>query len=432
MLNWKKALSLIGFLLLALLLCSCGSKAATDPVVTAAPAPETVLLDGIEYEPGVDTLSLESAEAVDALVNNAGRFSALRDVTLAEPPSAAQLNALREALPGAALHYTVNAAGKALTSDAVSADLSSLPEKDVQAAAQALALLPDLQRVSLSLDLPVEAYVELKKAAPGARFDYAFDLFGQTVTEDTESLYYENVEIGNLGVIQFLRVLPCLDKLTELTFEYCGISDWAMADLRDAFPDKKIVWRVVYGWGSSMSDAETIWAIGGFNDSQLYSLRYCTEVKYLDLGHNGIYSLDFVRYMPKLEVLIVENDYVSDLSALSECKTLEYLEVGETQVKDVSPLAGCTGLEHLNIGGLPGVTDISPLYGLPKLKRLYGLCDVNVPAEQVEYIKSIMPDTEIDFDYYPQGAVNGSHWRYDENGIVPRYQLLHDQMGYYW
>ena len=44
-----------------------------------------------------------------------------------------------------------------------------------------------------------------------------------------------------------------------------------------------------------------------------------------------------------------------------------------------------------------------------------------------------MPNTEVDFDYYPKGAVNGSHWRYEDGGgLVPRYQLLHDQIGYDW
>ncbi len=280
--------------------------------------------------------------------------------------------------------------------------------------------------------MSLEDFLARRQAAPEEDFPFRFELYGQSVDQDTTALTFSNVFIGNEGLLPFFRALPHLPKLTQLRFEYCGTADWALARLRERFPDKQIHWRIDYGWGGAWTDTDTIWAIGGFSDYQLYPLRYCTRVKYLDLGHNGIFSLDFARHMPELEVLIVENDYVSDLHALSFCPMLEYLEVGETRVKDVSPLAACTNLEHLNIGGLPELTDISPLYELPKLKRLYGLCDVRVPQEQVDHITALMPDTEVAFHYDPKGAVNGYHWRYDEHGITERYQLLHDQIGYNW
>ena len=240
------------------------------------------------------------------------------------------------------------------------------------------------------------------------------------------------VEIGNEAARQLYDVLPYLDKLERISFVDCGIDDDVMDKLRRAFPEKEVVWLVRFGWGQAMSDVDRIWAIGGFNDEQLKPLKYCTKVKYLDLGHNGITKLDFLYYMPDLEVAIFENDYLVDLTALGSCKKLEYLEVGETRVTDVSPLAGCESLEHLNIGGLPLLRDISPLYGLTHLKRLYGLCDVNVPQEQIDHIKQLMPDCEIDFQYDPKGAVNGSHWRYTDGGYAERYALLHDQIGYDW
>ncbi len=418
--------------LAALLLCGCGSV-ASEPDPTPEPTEPVITLAGEEYTSEILELALTSREEITELLEKKADFPALQQITLSEMPDAADLETLKAAFPQAEIHYPVSFLGRQLPLDTKTLDLSALTAQDVPAAAQALSLLPALEEVSLSTELSVDDYIALKQACPAAQFAYSFELFGQTVTTETETLAYANVEIGDEGVAEFMKVLPCLDKLQRVSFEYCGIEDETMAELRDAFPDKEIVWRVIYGWASSWSDTIRIWAIGGFSDQQLESLKYCTKVKYLDLGHNGIYELDFVRYMPDLEVLILENDYVSDLTDLATCKKLEYLEVGETQVTDVSPLAECTSLEHLNIGGLLGLTDISPLYTLPNLKRLYGLCDVNVPPEQVEYIKSIMPDTEIDFDYYPKGAVNGSHWRYaDGGGLVPRYQLLHDQIGYDW
>ena len=138
-------------------------------------------------------------------------------------------------------------------------------------------------------------------------------------------------------------------------------------------------------------------------------------MKYLDIGHNGIENLDFLYYMPDLEVLIVENDHVSDITAIGSCTNLEYLEVGETHVTDISPLANCVNLVHLNIGRLHELTDISPLYGLTKLERVYGKCDENVPPEQVEHLKELLPDCEIRFEFDPGGPIFGS-WRYYPGG----------------
>ncbi len=411
-------------LLLALALSPHSGQAYAEATIPAAPLAEDAA--------SARELTLNTEAEIQAFWEQAEAFSALQDLTLNCPVTDEQLAELRAAAPSAALHYRVALPDRSVPSDTEELDLSALSPQQVEEAAQALARLPQLKRVELPDAFGLEEFITLKKAAPSASFRFSFDLYGQTVTADTETLQYANVPIGNDGLLTFARVLPCLDRLRELRMEYCGVSDWAMAELRDAFPEKNIVWRVVCGWANSWSDTDTIWYIGGFGDPQLFPLRYCSAVKYLDIGHNGIYSLDFVRYMPDLEVLIIENDYVSDLCAMSACRKIEYLEVGETRVKDVSPLAACTSLEHLNIGGLLGLEDISPLYDLPKLKRLYGLCDVNVPTEQVEHIKSLMPNTEIDFDYYAKGAVNGGHWRYDENGIVPRYQLLHDQLGYPW
>ena len=422
-------------LILVFVLClsACGSSEPAAPAEPAETEAVEIRIGGAPFPVDARELTLESEEQIRELIEYAAAFADLQTLHLNGAVTPQQLAALQGAFPGAALEYSVSLLGKSLPSDTASLDLTALDSSRVAEAAQALALLPQLQQVSLSDALSVDDFIALKKAAPQAKFDYSFELFGQTVTTETESLSYSRVPIGNDGVLEFSRILPYLDKLQELRIEYCDIADWAMADLRDAFPDKTIAWRVVYGWGNSWSDTDTIWAIGGFGDANLYPLRYCTKVKYLDLGHNGIYSLDFVRYMPDLEVFIVENDYISDLTPLAGCKNLEYLEVGETRVTDVSPLAACTSLKHLNIGGLLNLTDISPLYDLPNLERLYGLCDINVPAEQVEHITELMPNTEVAFHYDPKGAVNGYHWRYAEGGgLVPRYQLLHDQIGYNW
>ena len=394
----------------------------------------TVKVDGREYDPQVTELSLSSPDAIDELLEKLPYLHRLSAVTVnGGAISAEQLSALQKAMPKAQLQYSVSLLGEDFPSSTESLDLSGITQAQAVQAAQALPMLPALSQITLSDELPLDAFIALKSAAPQAEFRYGFDLFGQQVNTRTESLAYSRTEIGNEGAELFMRLLPCLDRLQRLSFEYCDIDDAVMAEMRDAFPDKEIVWRVVYGWGSSWSDTETIWAIGGFGNDTLKPLKYCTKVKYLDLGHNGLTDIDFIYSMPDLEVFILENDDIEDITAIGSCKNLEYLEVGETNVHDISPLANCTNLVHLNIGGLHKLTDISPLYGLTKLERLYGICSENVPQEQIDHMRELLPDCDIHFEYDPKGPVGGANWRYASGGgLVPRYQLLHDQLGYDW
>ena len=140
-----------------------------------------------------------------------------------------------------------------------------------------------------------------------------------------------------------------------------------------------------------------------------------------------ITHVDFLSYMPNLEVAILALTNVSDISGLANCPKLEYLEIFTSKVSDLSPLANCTELKHLNIAKLPGVQDLSPLFGLQKLERLRILNYLYFPFDQLEEFKKQVPTCQVldrDWDETDGG------WRYDSNGQVPRYKLLREQMQY--
>ena len=139
---------------------------------------------------------------------------------------------------------------------------------------------------------------------------------------------------------------------------------------------------------------------------------------------------EFLSYMPHLQVLIVSITDFSDkdLWYLTNCPELEFLEMFSCRVTDLTPLAQCTSLQYLNIGNLPGITDISPLYGLTNLKRLR-ICQDNVPQEQKDEITQLLPDCEMLFAGGHPGF--SGYWRYDDNGNpLERYALLYQQFDY--
>ncbi len=442
---FRKRHILCTLLLLALLLTGCAMRTAEEPQPAETPAPEPtaeptpepvvpIALGEREYDPETrDILILTEGEYRD-LLEKAPLFTALESVRLdGELGTPEQIRELRALLPEVRLYYNLTVQDELVPWYAEELDLSWMGPERLSEARELFTLLPELRTVKLSEELSFDDYKTLKDAAPQIDFDYAFTLYKQKLDTHTESVEFRKAKIYNEGVTEIEAMLPYLENLKELRFDRCGTDDEFMEQFRADHPDRHIAWRVEsLPGGGQWSDTIRIWIIGGYDDKRLEPLKYCTSVKYLDIGHNGIESLDFLYYMPDLEVLIVENDHVSDITAIGSCINLEYLEVGETRVTDISPLANCVNLVHLNIGRLHELTDISPLFGLTKLERVYGKCDENVPPEQVEHLRELLPNCEIRFEFDPGGPIFGS-WRYHPGGgMVERYKLLHDQIGYDW
>ena len=234
-----------------------------------------------------------------------------------------------------------------------------------------------------------------------------------------------------------------MPQLTYVDLDSSGVPNEEMAKLRDDYPGIKIVWRVWFGSELAYSvrtDTEMILAskptAAGFIDEvNGADLKYCTEVKYLDLGHNAtLRDISFVEYMPKLEVLIVAMSKWSDATPLASCKNLEYLEMQTTNCTDLSPLSGLENLRHLNIACITGLEDISPLYSLTKLERLWLGCMNGVPAEQVEQMRKAAPDCEINTTVYDDPTGGGWRYGYHPEGYMfsaPRYILLRLQFNDY-
>ena len=404
----------------------------------------TVALNGNGGEltvTGADTsLSLPDGSYIESLASQAAYLPALRDFTLPnDTASAEQLDALRAAFPDATIHYLVSLLGKTYPYDVEAIDLSALTPEQLDSAILGVQQLPYLAQVELMNEngesaLSISDAAKLAEACPGVNFNYYFELFGKQLSTADETLEFENEKIGNEGVAQIREVLPFMTNLTYLKLDSCGVDNEVMAELRDDYPDIKVVWRVFFGEYNCLTDTEWIWATGSVTDGISGPLKYCTDVKYIDMGHNCITNIDFVNYMPKLEVAVFAITWVTSVEPLANCPDLEYLEIFSSRVSDLSPLANCTHLKHLNISHLTdrndatlSVTDISSLYDLPEIERFY--CTMShVPQEQQDEMIARHPDCEFEFGWVDpaEGA-----WRFDENGERnERYALLCEQFGY--
>lgn len=368
--------------------------------------------------------------------------------------SAQELDILRSACPQAELTYEFNFLGRSISLSDSAVDFTGLQQSQVGQAVSILSCLPELNSVTLGAQADGVGFnwedIGLMQAAcPQAAFDYSFNLWGKTVNLKDETLDLNHISMDDEGAA-VRAVLPYMSKCTFLDMDFCNVSNDSMASIRDDFPNIKVVWRIWFGSSYSVrTDVEKILAStptqgGTVDNAQAAVLKYCTDIKYLDLGHNNAISdISFVYSMPNLEVLVIAMNPLSDITPLASCPKLEYIELNSTSVSDLSPLSGLTELRHLNLGNCPNVADISPLYGLTELERLWLGCVDPVPAEQVAQMQAAAPDCRIDTetldptqggwryaDLTDKGWETWVKYGYFDFDLHPRYELLREQFGY--
>ena len=430
-----------------------GSECGEEIALWAARHPDVQVLYTVQLPNGervdntVQELDLEWMTGADvpAMLDALSGLNNIRSLRFGEVGGQfgiQDMQAIRAVKPDAAFHFSTVIGGKLFDSEAESLDLRDARHEDVQALAVVLSCMGRLTTVELGSEeagtIPWPDIALLKSARPDVRFRYSFTLYGKQVDLDTEKLDYRGLPIRDNGDALY-SVLSCMNHCTYVDLDSTGISDSSLEKMRDLFPQTKIVWRVWFGENYSVrTDTERILAskptVGGMiEDASM--LRYCTDVKYLDLGHNDdLADLSFVSSMPELEVLIIAMTGVTDISPLRSCPKLEYLELNSTNIADLQPLENLTGLHHLNIAACPNIKDITPLYGLTALERLWIGRDTPVPAEQAQRMKELVPGCKVNTT---ADDPHGDAWRftaYDPEEPkyywVPRYELLREQLGY--
>ena len=340
--------------------------------------------------------------------------------------SAEQLQQIRESYPDLAVNYTVEVLGQELGMDTTELDLSDLDPARVEELGQSLTMLPNLETVQLmtadgtSRFLPTDVK-KVMDAAPNAAVLYTFDLFGNTVSTTDERVEFKNVDIGNEGIPQIREALDILPNCTYFLMDTCGVDNEVMAQLRADYPDTKVVWRVFWAFYHDLTDVEMIHCTCKLNAKNTEALKYCNDVKYLDIGHNtDLESIDFVNYMPKLEIAIVVDSKIPDVEPFANCPNLQWLEIVNcSKISDLSPLANCKNLKGLNMSCVFNVKDLSPLFELEHMERLY-LGNNLVPKEMVEKAREEMPNCWITDFARSSGNVSRNYaigWRLDRKDV---------------
>lgn len=251
----------------------------------------------------------------------------------------------------------------------------------------------------------------------------------------------EYIDLGDLVVKDFdaftgfLQQMPRLKQVdmwkNRMTAAQCDL-------LASRFPGMKWGWTmVIKNWDHEhlVRTDYTSWSTLHNNKSAKHTsedfavLKYCWDLKALDIGHNNVTSLDFLYDLPDLRILIVACNAVEDITPVASLTKLEYAELFNNKITDITPLRDLTHLLDLNLC-FNKIQDLTPAAGLTQLQRLwlYSCRKINAaPAgEDLDQVQAALAETWIDTTHY---STNGG-WRYTSGDHMhPHYEVILQNFG---
>ena len=395
-----------------------------------------VAVAGTRYSPNVELLTLEDGTyELEELLSVMKHLPRLAGLDLPKTNlTAAELDVIREAYPNLDISYTLELLGEEMTPLGLEGlYFSNLTPAEVdENLLEKLRLLPELRWIELmdtqgnSNFTPADVK-NLMDVLPGVMMNYRFELFGQIVTTADERVEFKKVPIGNEGIPEIRAALDILPNCTYFLMDTCGVDNEVMAQLRDDYPNTKVVWRVF--WNKkyhALTDVEMINA-NRVSTDEVQVLKYCTDVKYLDVGHSSnLRSIEFTRYMPKLKICIIVDSGVESLEPLANCPDLEWLEIVFCRkITDLSPLTNCKKLRGVNMSTAYGIKDLTPLFELENMERLY-LGKSSVKMDMYRKAVEEMPNCWVTRSNKIVSGISGNYavgWRLDSGGTLSQWYL---------
>lgn len=189
--------------------------------------------------------------------------------------------------------------------------------------------------------------------------------------------------LANLEVLYanytFISDLNPLQKLPNLERVYCdhtpvnkAIADSFMAANPEVLviydsKDLQTWWNSISKeWKRILSNTAGIKVTPGKEE-----LARVTNLDSINFSNDRtVTTLEPLRKLQKLEVILANNTGVADLSPLEEHRAIRYLNISDTDVQDISPLSKFSRLAVFR-ADRSKIEKIDPLFGLKALKEVY-------------------------------------------------------------
>ena len=225
---------------------------------------------------------------------------------------------------------------------------------------------------------------------------------------------------SNISEKELRALLALMPNLKQLDCSaHRELSNKIMPAIVDENPQIAFSWMIQLPYSHSLVSTYTAWSTlnrafppGRFTERNLGVLKYASDLRALDMGHNSINDISFLQYLPNLELLILADNNIHDLTPISQLKHLQYCELFMNYFTDLSPLSGCTELIDLNVA-FTHVTSLDGLDGCTKLERMWAPKIQQLDPDSIERFKAKHPNCELTFNS-AHSTGNGwrQHWRY--------------------
>ncbi len=261
-----------------------------------------------------------------------------------------------------------------------------------------------------------------EKMGEGAVLHFTTIWENLTISEQSTEIDLNQVKrISAEDIEAVIALCPGTEKI-RLTKHYYLRNKPVLA-LIEKYPEIEFTWTVTLAGKHRLPSDCTAYSTFNSPDTEksdqltsgdLEALQYVPGLKALDLGHNNLTSLDWLKYCPDLELLILGDNWgITDISPIGKLTHLQYLELFMTNVSDISPLADCRELIDLNLCYDRNVTDLSSLDDLPELERFWGNKMI-LTSEEMDRFSAVHKGTQCVFSG-PHATSDGwrEHERYD-------------------
>ena len=282
-----------------------------------------------------------------------------------------------------------------------------------------LAAFPNVKKLTVNpCKLSIYKMEKIRAAYPSLAYDWSCTMYGQVITSDMTKVDAGAQRVSNYDDLG--KLLRCFPNIEQFDMFGTLIYRENIEALASAFPHVSFGWTMRVGDHDVRTDATAFSTLHNntatqHSQVQFSLLKYCKNLYALDIGHNNVTDLSFLRDLPKIKILILAANQFTDISPIGDLKDLEYLEMFKNKVTDISPLANCKKLKDLNIC-FNKITSYEPLYGLKELERLWiyssRYFDRAPQPEDVYALKAALPQCKIDSTSYSTlgGWRTGKHY----------------------
>lgn len=257
-------------------------------------------------------------------------------------------------------------------------------------------LVAVLTLVSLLCSLPLAAFAQAE----------ATTLCGVPVPAGATEIDLGKTKVTSMAT--FAEELANFPLLTKVDMYQTRINKEQMAMLTERFPAIRFGWTLHFGKWRLRTDA-TAFSTHNSTHSKAYTaqvfevIKYCRDLRALDLGHNMVNDISFLTELTHLKILILADNSVKDISPLKELKELEYVEMFRNHITDLSPLAELPLLRDVNMCRNFNIKDATALLACPKLERVW-LAYCGIDDAQQATLRAAFPGAAFNFTVFSSTA----------------------------